>query len=153
MKFPKIKGFTLLELLVVIAIMSVIASLSVLSYSKSNKKQIVENGANALLSALEKARSETLGSKSDSRYGVYLSGNQAIIFKGTAYNANDATNEKTDLGSLVTLSSVSLSGGGSSVVFNRLTGETANSGTVVISLIASSSISKTVTIYPTGVAE
>jgi len=43
-----------------------------------------------------------------------------------------------------------LAGGGVDVIFQRLTGETVQSGTVTMALVASTTRTKTVTIYGTG---
>jgi len=47
---------------------------------------------------------------------------------------------------------ITLAGGGSDVIFNRLTGETSQNGVITLSSPSTAQI-KTVTVYKTGVVE
>ena len=77
---------------------------------------------------------------------------QIIIFRGTTYDAGTSTNIVEQVLPLAEISSTSLNGGGNDIVFERLTGETDNYGTVFIS-IPGTTVSSTITIYETGLVE
>jgi prepilin-type N-terminal cleavage/methylation domain-containing protein len=144
------KGFTLIELLVVVAILAVLGALIAVSMARYTRTQALAGVLGAVVSQLEDARSRTLSSQGGSQYGVHLETGGATLFRGDTYDQNDPLNETTPLDSRVTLA-VSLSGGGEDVVFERLTGETEDHGTAVLTIAAPAALSKTITIQETGV--
>lgn len=146
------KGFTLIEILVVLSIAAIIAVVGVVSLSNFNQEAALSVETGKVLSLLSKARSLTLSAKDGAAYGVHFEERKAVLFKGEAYSAGDAGNETQTLQTEVYLSAISLSGGGNDVVFKKLTGGTAQSGTVTLSLIRNESASSTITILGTGVA-
>lgn len=146
------KGFSLTEIVIVIAIISMLAALSVVSYSNLNSEQAVQKDAALVLSILNQARSETLSSRNNLQYGVHLASDAVTLFVGDNYSSSTSTNLVYSLNKAVALS-VSLSGGGSDVVFKRLTGETDQSGTVTIALKSSATSTKSLTIYKTGLVQ
>ncbi len=143
------KGFTLIEMLVVIAVIGIIALVVMPSFSTMRQRAVLKSATSDVLSALDKARSQTLASVNSSEYGVHFQSDKVVIFKGTVYSAVDANNENILIASPATISTITLSGGGSDVYFNRLTGAPNKTGTVVVSV---SSVTKTVTINATGAA-
>ena len=147
------RGFTLVELLVSIAILALLATLTYETFQKTNLSKALDTDALNVLSTLREARSLTLASKNASPWGVHLASSSVTLFQGTTYNAGGATNVVTNLSSQVNVSSITLSGGGSDVVFQRLSGEATESGNTTLSLLASSSVKRTITIYKTGVVE
>ena len=149
----KHKGFTILEILVAISILALAVTIVAFSFSKLNSSQALDKSATLVTSILDEARSLTLSSKGDSQYGVYLEASQVVLFTGDTYSPSDITNVVTNLNPLVELRDITLSGGGTSVVFKRLTGNTAETGTVEIFLKASTTIFRTITISGTGIVE
>jgi len=146
-------GFTLLEVIIVLCIITIISSVTLVSLSGVGSKQSLDKSGLLVMSLLEQARSETLASKNSSEYGVHFDANQVVLFKGTVYSAGDSSNIILPLDSKVTLSNITLQGGGSEAVFQRLTGSAYNPGTLRISLISNSSVYKTITINSTGIID
>lgn len=146
------KGFTLIEVLIVISIMAIISMILVSSFSLFNKSQALDKDADLIVESLEEARSKTLASHNASQYGVYFASTTITIFTGTTYSSSSSTNRDFPLTLTDRVLSISLFGGGNNVVFNRLTGETGQYGTVVISS-PTTSRTRTVTIHKTGVIE
>ena len=144
----------MLELVVVLGIITLIASLSVSSFVNLNRDQTVDKAALLAVSVLDEARSLTLASKNSSQYGVHFDdvNAQIILFTGSVYSAGASSNQINALDAAVQISSINLAGLGKDVVFNRLTGGTAQTGTVTISS-RTDNTSKTVTVYGTGEAE
>ncbi|MCR4311067.1 MAG: type II secretion system GspH family protein [Candidatus Taylorbacteria bacterium] len=147
------RAFTLAEILIVLAVMGIVSVLVVFSFSTITGREALFKKTDVVLSLLRSARGFTLSAKDASVYGVHFESGKAVLFTGSTYSA-DATSNKVELVSpSVSISSVSLAGGGSDVVFNQFTGETAQYGTVTLSLVASSTQKKTITIFSTGISE
>ena len=147
------QGFSLIEMLVVLATTIIVATIVVDSFSKTTGPKALDRNIRVALSLIEQARNATLSAKNSSVYGVHFETTKAVMFTGSSYSDSAPSNIVEPMGSVVQISAISLSGGGSNVIFNRLTGETGQSGTVKLSLIASSTQSKTITIFATGLAE
>jgi len=149
----KHKGFTVLEILVAISILALAVTIVAFSFSKLNSSQALDKSATLVTSILDEARSLTLSSKGDSQYGVYLEASQVVLFKGATYSQPDPANVVTSLHALVGMRNITLSGGGTSVVFKRLTGNTDETGTAEIFLKASPTTFRTITVRATGIVE
>ncbi|MFA5888670.1 MAG: type II secretion system protein [Candidatus Paceibacterota bacterium] len=152
MKLSFKHGFTLVELLVVVAIMSVVSMIIFNTFVTFKTNQALNMDTDTVVEVLRQARNQTLTSKNSSSYGVHFSSTKVTLFVGTSYIAGSPTNQDFILSSTDTILTISLTPSGSDVVFDRLTGETVNYGTVVVSSPGISK-SKTVTIYKTGLME
>lgn len=146
------KGITLLELVVVIAIVVLLTSVIVTSFSKFRNDKILDTGVENILSVLAKARGNTLSSKNAYQYGVHFEASRTILFRGTTYSSSDINNEIISLDDSLEISSISLTGGGVDVVFDRLTGKTSMDGSVILRLKSDTTKTKTITINGTGTA-
>lgn len=146
------KGFTLIEIILVLAIGALLTSFVALSFSKVNEHEVLNTNSDLIVSILNEARSMTLSSVGDTGYGVHFDTEQVVLFRGATYSAVSGTNVPTALNSRVALRNISF-GGGSNVVFNRLTGATAQSGTLEIYLKSATTTYKTITVSGTGVSE
>lgn len=130
----KKNGFTVLELLMVVAIVGVLAAIISLPFSKFRNAQALQNSTNAVVALLNSARTKTLAAVNNTSYSVRIESSRAILYTGTTYSASEQTNEIVTYESPVTLSSISLNGGGSEVKFNRLKGTTSQYGTITLTL-------------------
>jgi len=146
------RGLTIVEILVAIAVMVIIAAFSFSAFSRFNKYQKVKNTASEIMSVLEKARSQTLAAKGNMRYGVHFETVSVTLFSGTVYTTSAPDNEITIFSSNV-VAATTLSGGGSDILFERLTGKTSNDGTILISFVSYSNASTTITVHKTGLVE
>jgi len=146
-------GFTILEIVIVVAVSVFILVAGLSAFSQFNKNQALRGAAAEAISVLDKGRSLTLGARDNIEYGVHFEADKIVLFKGATYSSSDTSNKVTKMNPLVTISDISLTGGGSDVIFNRLSGETVQGGTVTISLVSNASITKTIIIHPTGVVE
>ncbi|MBI2475795.1 MAG: prepilin-type N-terminal cleavage/methylation domain-containing protein [Candidatus Taylorbacteria bacterium] len=146
------RGFTLLEMLVVLALAGIVTLVVTGVFSKAAGREALDKETAVVLSLLDQARSQTLSAKNSSVYGVHFEAAKAVLFAGPVYSSSDASNVIEPMNPLVQISAITLAGGGSEVLFKALTGETAQSGTVVLSLAASPTQSKSITIFATGIA-
>jgi len=146
------KGLTLVEVLVVIGVMALIVGIVFGSFNSFRGTKSVSIDAETVVEILRQARNETLSSKNAGAYGVKFATSTMTIFLAPTYVAGTATNRDFTLSSPKTVLTLSLTGGGSTIVFNKLTGETSQNGTIAVSSSVASS-TKTVTIYKTGLVE
>ncbi len=146
-------GFTLVELLAVIAISGLLCAYFLSSFSSLRSQRQLDASAHRALSILDRARSQTLASQGGLQYGVYFSSTTATLFSGASYSAGASGNQAAAIDPLIRISGISLAGGGSSAVFDRLSGKTAQSGTITLSIAADPSKTRVITVYATGVSE
>ena len=144
------RGVTFVELLIVLAIIGIIVAITLPSFSSIKENQVLNNAVENVVSALNKARTQTLSSLESSEYGVHFESDQIVIFKGKVYSAVDPDNESVEITSPATISNVTLggvSGSEGELYFARLSGVPDKSGTVTVSIAGNSKI---ITISSTG---
>lgn len=144
------KGINSIELLVVLAVLGVIFAIILPQFSKTREQQMLKNGVENTISAIDKAKTETLSSLNSSEYGVHFQADKVIIFKGKSFVPNTPDNENINITSPASISNVTLGGVNDfsgEIYFNRLSGAPSAFGTVTIS---TPSYSKLITISATG---
>src|SRR3989338_1752286 len=144
------KGLTLLEVLIVTAIIVLLVSVVLPQFANMRANQVLKSASGDILSAINKARSQTLSSVDSSEYGVHFQSDQVIIFKGKVFSAGAGDNEAIAVFTPATISNVTLggvSGTSGDMYFNRLYGAPSATGTITVS---SDAVSKTITISATG---
>ncbi len=152
-------GLSIVEIIVSVAILSLFATISLYSFFALSRRSALDTSATIVKSVLTEARSKTLAGESGTRYGVYFSSSSVTTFSGTSYTANASGNVVSPLQSGVTISNVSLAGGGAcsssscNIIFNRLTGETSLAGTSTVTLRGQDGATTSVTIFGTGIVE
>jgi len=150
-KFKKGKrGVTLLEIILVLAILAILAASSVGGLSAYRGKQVLSGETSQVAAIFSKARSQTLASRSELSYGVRLETDRVTLYTGPTFDSVPGTREEYVLHNMVNLTDISLSGGGTDVLFERLTGETASYGTFRVTLLSDTSQHNTFSIKQTG---
>jgi prepilin-type N-terminal cleavage/methylation domain-containing protein len=148
------RGFTLVELLVVMAILIIVFAGSTYYFDgvfrKVSLSQSLIKNASTVKTTLEEARSYTVSAKSGSVYGVHFDSNQIVLYKGSIYSVGAAGNSVRVLDNSVTISSINLNGGGSDVLFQKISGETDKYGSVTLRLVTDTSKTKVITIGKAG---
>lgn len=151
MKFTS--GFSLVELIIVMGIMALLLAISFQSLHDLNSSEALNTDTARVLAELNEARSLTLASKNADQYGIHLDPNKITLFEGTAYATTSATNTVSWLNPLVKIATSSLAGGSQDVVFERLTGETTQNGTITLETTLNGTATRTITVYQTGATE
>jgi len=131
--FSSQKGFTLLELLLVLAIIAIIAAFTFPIYTGFQLSQIHDTRTEEIVQALRQAQSKSMAGQNDSSWGVYFdsSNNKFVIFQGTSYASRVSDYDyETELESTLSLSNISINGGGSEVVFTKIDGSTTDYGSL-----------------------
>ncbi len=148
-KISRSGGFTLIEILVAMAILVLIAFLAIASFTTFRQQVEIDSSSQNILSVLRLARSKTLASESEDNYGVHFQSDKYVLFKGTVYDSNDAANKEYSLTDSE-IYSISLNGGGSDVIFNRIRGTTEEYGNVAIRLVSDTNKAHTININSYG---
>jgi prepilin-type N-terminal cleavage/methylation domain-containing protein len=148
----KTRGLTLIEIVFVLAILTILGTITVSVFKNANSRHALDKSAYLVVSVLNQARSLTLASKENTQYGVHFEQGNVTIFEGSSYSASSPTNMRTDLNSSIIISNINL-GGPTNVIFERLTGKALQSGSVTLTPTASSTDSRVVNIYSTGISE
>lgn len=145
----KPEGFSLIEILIGVAILFLIAFLAIASFTTFRQQVEIDSSSQNILSILRLARSKTLASESEDNYGVHFQSDKYVLFKGAAYDSNDSSNREYILTDSE-IYSITLNGGGSDVIFNRIRGTTDEYGSVAIRLIVDASKANTININSYG---
>jgi type II secretory pathway pseudopilin PulG len=152
MKLKFQKGITLVEILLVIGIVFILSTILLTSFTNLRSNQAIMKNTETVVAVLRQARNQTLSSKNSSVYGVHFATSTITLFTGGTYSSLNSTNQDFIFPSSDSILTTTLNGNGKDVVFNRLSGETSQNGTIVISS-PRVSLTKTVTIYKTGLVE
>jgi len=147
------KGISLIEIIIIIAIISIITAITIPNLSSFRNQREMINTKEDIIALLNEARNSTISSKNSTNYGVHIQTDRAILFPGDVF-VDDINNKQIDFDLSVNVPStggLNLSGGGDDIVFERLTGNTENHGTIIIQLTSDSSVQKTITISSLGI--
>ncbi len=143
------RGFTLTEAVISIAILILLSAIGLTSFYSSKSTKSLETITDGVDIALERAKSEAMAGKDGSSFGVYIEPSAYHIFPGSTYVAGDPDNKTATVPSGWSLS-VTVQGGGSSIVFGRLTGVPQNMATVTISSIQDPSLTDSIIVGQSG---
>ncbi len=144
------RGVTLLETLVVVAILMLIGGVVVASLSNFRAQKTMDAAVEQVLAAFSQAHFDTLSSMDDKQYGVHIESDKVVYYVGPTYIAGTTTNVIYRFVVPVEIVNISLAGGGSDVLFKRLSGGTSQSGTFIIRAKANDTLQTVVTINGTG---
>ena len=147
------RGASFVEILVVIGVLALMAVITFQTYVTVNANKALDTDAQKIMAELGEARSLTIGSRDGSPWGLHVASTSVTLFEGATYSAGASGNVTTALNSVVQVDRVNILGGGTDIIFQRLTGATTATGTMKLIYTASSTVSRTITIYGTGVAD
>lgn len=145
------RGFSALELIIVMAILVVLLASIVPSFLNFRRSSVLNTETQELVTVINRARLLSVSSKNDQQFGVHFEAGKVVLFQGATYSAGAATNEEHAFNSMLTLSTITINGGGSELLFEKVTGATSQNATTTL-LVAGTTASTTVVIRPTGVA-
>lgn len=127
------RGFTMVELVIVIAITMIITLVALSTQGSFLVNTNLENNTTQIVETLRSAETRAESGFHDDSWGVFFSGDAFVLFKGTDYATRDTSFDiETTLPSSISISGINLNGGGNSVVFNKLTGETSQYGSLIV---------------------
>lgn len=147
-------GFTFLEVVLVLGILGTLSALLIPVSRQFHLGSLLDAEAQALASDLVRARSSAVAGIADTDHGVHVDASptdQWVLFRGASYAPGAPSNETHPLPASLDITSVTLAGGGTDVVFRERRGTTASAGSVV--LRAPSGETRTVSVNAEGVVE
>ena len=145
------RGITIIEVLIALVVMAIVGALAFTALGGFKKDSTLDADAFAVRQMLDEARGATLAARDDARWGVHFETYKAVLYK-TSYSAGAADNVERSLGSGVYFSAIELVGGGSDVLFDRLTGAASAYGTTTLSHTNASS-TRSIVISPSGIVK
>ena len=143
----------MIEILIVVGIMGLILGIISFSFASQTSTRSVEGEALAVLTSLDQARALAMNGRNNTDYGIHFATSTKTLFIGNIYDAASTTNQVENVAAGVQIVDISLNGGGSTVVFDRLTGRTSDYGTIKVQSSSDINASTTITIYQTGLNE
>jgi prepilin-type N-terminal cleavage/methylation domain-containing protein len=121
------RGFTLIEVLLAIVLISLLTAISIEAYYSLFYRNDLDVAKNQVAQALGRAASLSAASFRDSNWGVEISTNNVVIFKGITYAGRDQNyDEIYPIASSITPSGLS------EVIFTKMTGLPQSTGTVTL---------------------
>jgi prepilin-type N-terminal cleavage/methylation domain-containing protein len=123
-------AFSLLETLVVVTIMAVAVGFSVLYAQTDTVRTDLHTQAAIFSSYLREMQTDAASGKGATSAGIHLETDQYVLFHGASYNALDASNFVVVLPSVIKVTDINLTGGGSEVIFTSPLGETSTAGSL-----------------------
>lgn len=148
-RVPARRGFTLAETLVVVGILALFGAAILTSFSSSRTQNELSTTSQNIISTLRLAQAKTLGGEENSAWGIHLEQGQYALFRGASFSGSPAI-EPHPLPSSLEITGINLAGGGSEVLFKRISGATDQSGTFTLRARASASQSVSVSIDASG---
>lgn len=143
-------AFSVIEIVVIIAIGLILATITVSAFTGMRSRQALNATVEIISSTIQNSQAKTLASKKSKNYGVRFETNRLVMFEGGAFTEPNTANKEIKFSNLAEISIISLNGGGQNMVFERLTGETNQYGSITIRLKNNMSETKTITIEKTG---
>lgn len=128
----KSDGLTAVELVIAIGIVTLLGALVLVSILGFRARTDVSTTANEIVTTLRRAHARTVAAESGGQFGVHFEAAKYVRFVGVAYDPATSSNEVKTLPGDLEISNISLAGGGSDVVFSKVTGRTSAAGTVEI---------------------
>jgi type II secretory pathway pseudopilin PulG len=144
------RGFTIVEIVLALTILVLLSTVILASVRSYVREQALTGAVSSVAAVIADARNRTLSSRDALQYGVHIQDDAVTLFSGTTYSDGASGNEEILLDGNVTISDISLSGGGDDVLFERLTGDTNDAGTITLELLSDASRQKTIIIQSTG---
>lgn len=144
------ESFTLIELLVVVSITLFLATLTGLAFQSFQRESNLANDTEEVINILRMAKSKTIASEGALNYGVHFESDKFVLFQGTVYDPLDTNNEISSLSQRTEIYEINLTGGGSEVFFDRITGMTSQDGNISLRLKADPSRTRVIYIQGSG---
>lgn len=141
----------MVELIVVFGIIALLATVVVFAFSNFSRYFALRTAAQDVQVSLIYARNATLAADLRTVHGVHIDSNRIIEFVGPTYDSASSTNIIHEFPDTVT-ATYAITGGGSDIVFTRLSGTTQQSGTITITESVSGA-SSTLRVYASGLVE
>lgn len=126
------KAFTIIEVVIVVGIIAILAGLSGPAANIFLSRNEVNTEALKITDALRRARAQSMYAVQDSVWGVHFTSTDYTVFRGSSYNPADVYNDTFILPGILTISTITINGSGSDIIFDRIAGTTSTFGTTTV---------------------
>lgn len=144
------RGISLLEILVAISIITLMSALVYVPFNDFRAQKTLDASVEKILAAFSQAHLDTISSKNNYQYGVHIAAGEVVYFVGPTYATGTATNLVFTLHPAIEIFDISLNGGGSDVLYQRLSGATNQNGTFQLRPKGRLNMVATITVNKTG---
>jgi len=144
-------GFGLLEFLFAVGILALISVIIIKGLNSFRQERQLDVVTETIVFELAKARNMTKLSEGGLQYGLRLNATSVERFIGDTYSVASST--RIDFDDAVEIIGVTLELGGKDVLYDRITGETADYGTATVRLVNYPSSTRLLTISPFGLVD
>lgn len=130
------KAFTLIELIIIVAILVITASAVLSTQTSFLVDTYLNTKTDEFIQNLKLSQSRAKSRFHNDSWSIYLDtpNNQFTLFKGSDYGTRDnAFDILTSLPDSLSISDISLTGGGSTITFDQASGYTSTDGTITFS--------------------
>jgi prepilin-type N-terminal cleavage/methylation domain-containing protein len=149
-------GFTILELMIVISILAIVSLFVFTSQTQTISNAYLVSNANQIAQMLRVSQMKSVSSYLGSQWGLYFEDNNGIVkdkfimFKGSSYSGRDVDYDiVSELPLSLTFTNVSFNDVVTYVVFDKLSGNTSNFGS--LQLVDSNGETRTISINSRGI--
>ena len=125
-------GFTLMEIMIVVSISALLLLTSGVLFSTTIGRNQTENVAQDIVSTLRRSQWQSMNGHDDEVWGVHFESDAFTLFQGATYSVSHPENVVTDLPNDITISTVTINGGGTDIVFTSDFGDTDDYGSVLV---------------------
>lgn len=154
--FKSRKGFTVLELMIVMSILAIVSLFVFTSQTQTISNAYLISNANQISQMLRVSQMKSVSAYMGSQWGVYFEDNNGsvkdkyIMFKGSSYAGRDSSYDIiSELPLSLTFTNVNFNDVVTYVVFDRLSGNTSNFGS--LQLVDSNGETRTISINSRGI--
>ncbi|MFH1047824.1 MAG: prepilin-type N-terminal cleavage/methylation domain-containing protein [Patescibacteria group bacterium] len=149
--FDACRGFSLIEVILTIALLLGIAMLTMPLMSGSLSQNELDAAADTAADVLNQTRSSAMSGVGEGKFGVHFETDQFVTFVGDVYAVGDSANEYYPLPGFVEITSVTISGGGSEMIFANVAGTPLQTGSLVFT--DSAGLTRTIAVNAAGTVD
>lgn len=122
------RAFTLLEILIVVGIIAILISFTLPLGLDFYKSQQLEANSQGIVQTLRRTQLKAMTQEADSEFGVYLTDENYILFKGNSYLARDPQYDQVfEMPRVINVSGLN------EIVFSKLEGKPNVIGNIILS--------------------
>ncbi len=123
------KGFTLIEVLLVVGVLAILLTLAIPVTIDFYKSQQLDTHTQGIIQTLRRAQLKAMSIEEDSSFGVFLTNDNYILFRGNSFATRDAAfDEIFDLPVVITVQDSP-----KDVVFSKFEGKPNAIGSIILS--------------------
>jgi len=121
-------GFTLIEVLIVVAVMGILSVIMINGYVSFQKSNELSENSKIVISFMRETQKNSISQKLGKKWGIKIEGNDTLTIFEDPWETS-VSKKSYNLPPSLQFDNFSINGGGSFIIFNKITGETDNYGT------------------------